>query len=230
MSRSSRTAKTDAPITGPSSVPRPPKATITRTRTSTRSKTVRRRADEARAVGEQSARSGRSSPTRRWPRRSGSARRSHPRARPPPRRRGARGTPSRSARAGAARKTIRKRDEQSREEVVGADAIVGEIGGSRRHDETSLASRQVALAEEEVREREREHERDDAGEDDAERAPHRDPAQEPSDDRRAQPCPRPRPPPWEARSRRRGWRPRSHRSRPGRRRTGRAGSCSRRSG
>ena len=35
---SSRTANTPAPITGPSSVPSPPKATITRTRTSTRSK------------------------------------------------------------------------------------------------------------------------------------------------------------------------------------------------
>ena len=38
VSLSSRTAKTAAPITGPSSVPRPPNATITRTRTSTRSK------------------------------------------------------------------------------------------------------------------------------------------------------------------------------------------------
>ena len=62
---------------------------------------VRRRADEARAVGEQGARRGRSSPSRRSPRRSGSARRSRPRARPPPRRRGARETPTRRARAGA---------------------------------------------------------------------------------------------------------------------------------
>jgi hypothetical protein len=37
--------------------------------------------------------------------------------------------------------------EQAREEVVAADAIVGQIGGSSGHDETGLGSRQLALAE-----------------------------------------------------------------------------------
>ena len=76
-------------------------------------------------------------------------------------------------------------DEQAGEEVVAADLIVAEVVGGRRHDETGLRSRQLTLAEQEVREREREDERDDAGEDDPERAPHRDPAQEPADERRA---------------------------------------------
>ena len=77
-------------------------------------------------------------------------------------------------------------DEETREEVVAADVVVGEArGGMPSTTRPVSASRELALAEEQVREREREDERDDAGEDDTERSAHRDPAQEPTDDRRA---------------------------------------------
>jgi hypothetical protein len=75
-------------------------------------------------------------------------------------------------------------DEQAREEVVAADVVVPQPVRGGGHDETGLGSRELALAEKEVGEREREDQRDDAGEDDPQRAPHRDPAQEPTDQRR----------------------------------------------
>ena len=210
-------------------MPRPPNATSTRTRTSTLVEAVRRRADEARAVGIDSA---------------GQAdhRRSHRRrVDPVPRDVDARELGGYLVVAEGAERPPDVRelehaeddqeaDEHAGEEVVGADAIVGEVGGSPRHDETRLASRQVAPAEEQVGEREREHQRDDPGEDDAERAPHRDPAQRPRRRSPRSPSPPRCRPRSAARSCPRGWPRRSRRRRRERRRTGRAGSCTRRSG
>jgi hypothetical protein len=45
-------------------------------------------------------------------------------------------------------------DEQGREEVVAADAIVREFVRGRRHDETALRAREIALPQQEVGEAE----------------------------------------------------------------------------